>query len=127
MACPGQVSLFIELVVSVMLFVGMFWLTWGREEPLELEALLLKARIWEALKVIDVGGTLRYHALRNDSVAIEAELDRFLAGLNYQVILCREVCNVSLPYPRVVGISYLIAGDWGNFTPIEIVVNSWLT
>jgi hypothetical protein len=117
---------FIELVVAIVLVVVLMWLTYGVGPVLEIETLLIKTRIWEALSVLDIDGSLRYWVVRNDTMAIDEELRTLLSGLDFQVNLCYEPCNITLPYERVITISYLVSGDYGNFTPAEVLVNTWL-
>jgi hypothetical protein len=119
------VLFFVELILGVLMVTLLIWLTYGRPALLEPETLLVKARVLETLELLDRTGSLRYRAVRNDSLAIEAEMKRFLGGLNFMVSLCFQPCDIELPYERVVTTSYLLAGDYGRFMPVEIVVNSW--
>ncbi len=80
-----------------------------------------KAKIFNVLKRMDLEGRLRNYVLANNSEEIERELSHELPEHEFLVKICWLECekpNVTESF----SITYLIAGDFGNFNPRQIIV-----
>lgn len=81
----------------------------------------------DCLKGLDESGLLREDAMEDNTTGIEDNLEDCLAGLNYNVSVCRSDCTASsLPENQTVVVaSYFIAGHV-EADPLYVKLNMWL-
>ncbi|MCS7106192.1 MAG: hypothetical protein NZ942_02670 [Candidatus Aenigmarchaeota archaeon] len=83
----------------------------------------VKEICFKALKVLDESNQLREYALRNDTESIRNKLANLLPYyFSYDVFVCSENCKIDGWKEERIRISYLLAGDFGKFKPMEIVL-----
>lgn len=96
--------------------------------PPELTKLSHKLDAYNGLKILDESGELRRYALERNASAIKNALNPYIR-VSYDVVLYNETNNItsipSLPTQEIVGLSYYIAGDIGEYSAIEIRVYLW--
>lgn len=122
----------IEAVVAVFLMITIFLLLFvAPQKNPEIERANVKTDIYKGLETLNSQGSLRNQTLNNDAAAIENDLDDFLPvnlQLNVAIYnrsfhnLTREVTDQPTD---MIGVSYYIVGDVGNYTPREIRVHAW--
>lgn len=77
----------------------------------------------KALRALDQKNELRKYALENDTESIKIKLANFLPyQLSYEVFVCEEVCQKIDFDEEKIRVSYLLAGNFGNFKPLEVVL-----
>lgn len=122
----------IEAVVAVFLMITIFLLLFvAPQKNPEIERANVKTDIYKGLETLNSQGSLRNQTLNNDAAAIENDLDDFLPvnlQLNVAIYnrsfhnLTREVTDQPTD---MIGVSYYIVGDVGNYTPREIRAHAW--
>jgi len=122
----------IEAAVAVFLMVSIFLLLFltPQKNP-EIERANIKSDIYKALDTLNSKGSLRSQTLNNDAVSIKNDLDDFLpVNIQLNVAIYNKSFNnltteVTEQVTDVVGVSYYVAGDIGNYTPKEVRVHAW--
>lgn len=122
----------IEAALAIFLVMSIFLLLFltPQENP-EIDRANLKSDIYKGLDTLLAKGSLRNQTLNNDATAIKNDLDDFLpvdVGLNvaiYNKSFSNLTAEVPDQYSDIVGVSYFIAGDVGNYTPRLIRVHAW--
>jgi hypothetical protein len=122
----------IEAAIAIILVFGIFLLLFiqPQKNP-EIERANVKDDIYKGLDTLYAKGSLRNQTLNNDATAIKNDLDAFLpANIQLNVALYNKSFNNLTPEVTdqttdIVGVSYYIAGDTGNYTPREIRVHAW--
>lgn len=122
----------IEAAMAVFLVITIFLLLFSaaQENP-EINRANLKSDVYKGLDTLLAKGSLRNQTLNNDATAIRSDLDDFLpvdVDLNvaiYNKSFSNLTADVSDQQSDIVGVSYFIAGDVGNYTPREIRVHVW--
>ncbi len=122
----------IEAALASFLVISIYLLLFEvpQENP-EIDRANIKSDIYKGLDTLLSKGSLRNQTLNNDATAIKNDLDDFLpidVDMNvaiYNKSLNNLTAEVSDQYPDIVGASYFIAGDAGNYTPREIRVHVW--
>ena len=63
----------------------------------------------------------------DDTTSIKNELSSILpVNLNYDVVLCEQVCSKpTMSSDKIASVTYLLAGDFGNVTPKQVVLYMW--
>jgi len=122
----------IEAAFGIVMMISIFLLLFlTPQKTPEIERANVKSDIYKGLDTLLSGGSLRNRTLSNDANAIEADLDDFLPAniqLNAAIYnrsfsnLTEEVTDQS---QDMVGVSYYIAGDAGNYTPREVRIHAW--
>ncbi len=122
----------IEAVVAILLVVIIFFFLFiTPQKSHEIERANVKNDVYKALEILNSKGSLRNQTLNNDAAAIKTDLSRFLpinVQLNVAIYnksfnnLTAEVAEQTMD---VIGVSYYIAGDVGNYTPKEIRIHAW--
>lgn len=122
----------IEAAFSILMIISIFLLLFSapQKNP-EIQTANVKNDVYKGLDTLLSSGSLRNQTLNNDANAIKNDLDDFLSAniqLNVAIYngsfsnLTEEVTD----QPQdMVGISYYIAGDVGNYTPRELRVHTW--
>ena len=119
----------IEALVSVAIISIIIFLLYFRA-PTSTETAQIGRKIeaYNALKILDQTKNLREYALKANATKIEELLLPFLKS-NYKVVIYNQTSNVTeipkIDSKNIASISYLIAGDLGNYNPIEIRVYLW--
>ncbi|MEM5797228.1 MAG: hypothetical protein QXD72_01740 [Candidatus Aenigmatarchaeota archaeon] len=122
----------IEAVVAIFLVVSIFLLLFltPTKNP-EIERANIKNDIYKALEILNSKGSLRNQTLNNDAAAIKSDLERFLPiNIQLNVAIYNRTFNnltaeLTEQFTDIIGVSYYIAGDIGNYTPKEIRVHAW--
>ncbi|MBI2084033.1 MAG: hypothetical protein HYT70_00225 [Candidatus Aenigmarchaeota archaeon] len=122
----------IEAALAVLLVVSIFLLLFlAPQKNPEIDRANAKTSIYKGLETLDSKGSLREQALSNNATAIKNDLDDFLP-FNIQIsvaIYNKSFSNLTAEVADqpvdIVGVSYYIAGDVGNYTPKEIRVHGW--
>lgn len=116
--CLGILSTFLVLFFSSPLKIP------------ELEKANYKLFVFSALEVLDKIGVLRKYALDKNVSAIESELAKHLPYLyDYRVVIYNQTTNMTevpdILAEEVVVVGYLLAGDIGNYSALEVKVLVW--
>lgn len=121
----------IEVAITIVLVVSIFLLLFliPQRNP-EIERSNIKNDIYKGLDNLLSKGSLRNQTLNNDPTAIRNDLDDFLsANLQLNVAIYNRSSNltaeVSDQPTDIVGVSYYIVGDIGDYTPREVRVHAW--
>lgn len=122
----------IEAVVAVFLIVSIFLLLFAtpQKNP-EIERANIKNDIYKGLETMDSKGSLRNQTLNNDATAIKNDLNTFIPlSIQLNVAIYNKTFNnitteVTDQTTDIIGVSYYIAGDIGNYTPKEVRVHAW--
>ena len=122
----------IEAAVAIFLVVSIFLLLFltPQKNP-EIDRTNVKNDIYKALETLNSKGSLRNQTLNNDVTAIKNDLASFLpVNINLNVAIYNKTFNnltteVTDQVMDIVGVSYYIAGDIGNYTPKEVRVHAW--
>ena len=122
----------IEAAVAIFLMVTIFLLLFlAPQKNPEIDRANVKTDIYNGLETLNSRGSLRNQTLSNDATAISNDLDDFLP-LNIQLnvaIYNRSFNNLTAEVTDqttdMVGVSYYIVGDIGNYTPREVRVHAW--
>lgn len=122
----------IEAAVAVFLVVTIFLLLFlSPQKNPEIERANVKNDIYKGLDTLLSKGSLRNQTLNNDATAIKNDLDDFLP-VNMQLnvaIYNKSFSNLTAEVVEqtadMVGVSYYVAGDIGNYTPREVRVHVW--
>ncbi len=122
----------IEAALAILLVVSIFFILFitPQENP-EIERSNIKTDIHGGLETLDLKGSLRDQAIKNNATAIKNDLDDFLPlGIQIHVAIYNEslsnlTAEASDQSGDIVAVSYYIAGDVGNYTPKEIRVHAW--
>lgn len=122
----------IEAVVAIFLVVSIFLLLFltPQKNP-EIDRANIKTSIYEALGTLNSKGSLRNQTLNNDATAIKNDLTGFLpVNIQLNVAIYNKSFNnltaeVTDQTMDIVGVSYYLAGDIGNYTPKEVRVHAW--
>ena len=121
----------IEAGIAIVLVLTIFLLLFSspQKNP-EIERANIKNDIYKGLDNLLSKGSLRNQTLNNDPTAIRNDLDDFLsANLQLNVAIYNRSSNltaeVSDQPTDIVGVSYYIIGDIGNYTPREVRVHAW--
>lgn len=122
----------VEAVVAILLVVSIFSLLFftAQKNP-EIDRANAKSDIYKALEILNSKGSLRNHTLNNDATSIKNDLSGFLpVNVRLNVAIYNKTFNnltaeVTDQTTDIVGVSYYIAGDIGNYTPKEIRVHGW--
>ncbi|MFH8086471.1 MAG: hypothetical protein QW609_01455 [Candidatus Aenigmatarchaeota archaeon] len=111
----------VEAMIATSLILIFLILVFVLEEPkteIDLKEIGLKA-----LKSLDQNDELRKYALENDTESIKSKLrDLIPYQLNYEVFVCEETCSKIDFEGEKVRIDYILAGNFGKFKPLEIVL-----
>ncbi len=122
----------IEVIISVLLVMSVFFILFTSpiNNP-EIERANVKSQMYNGLENLNTIGLLRSYALNNNASGIETELSPYTPlGIQLQVTiynksfsnLTEELSDQPLD---IVGVSYYIAGEFGNYTPREVRVHAW--
>lgn len=122
----------IEAAVAIFLIVSIFLLLFltSQKNP-EIERANVKSDIYKGLDTLLSKGSLRNQTLNNDAAAIKNDLDDFFPlNIQLNVAIYNKSFNnltteVTEQVTDVVGVSYYVAGDIGNYTPKEVRVHAW--
>lgn len=121
----------IEAGITIVLVVSIFLLLFlSPQKSPEIERANVKNDIYKGLDNLLSKGSLRNQTLNNDPTAIRNDLDDFIsANLQLNVAIYNRSSNltaeVSDQLTDIVGVSYYIVGDIGNYTPREVRVHAW--
>jgi hypothetical protein len=120
---------YLEAIIACVLIAGTLLLFIYRSPPSpQLSKLNYKLDAFNGLKVLDESGELRADALAKNVESIKNKLVPYIR-VNYEVTLFNETHNItsipSIDSAEVVTVSYFIAGDIGNYFPLEIRVYLW--
>ena len=122
----------IEAAVAIFMIVSIFLLLFvtPQRNP-EIERANVKNDVYKGLDTLLSKGSLRNQTLNNDVTAIKNDLDDFLSSnLQLNVAIYNRSFNnltaeVADQPSDMIGVSYYIAGDTGNYTPREVRVHVW--
>lgn len=122
----------IEAAVAIFLVVSIFLLLFltPQKNP-EIGRSNVKNDIYKALDSLNSKGSLRNLTLNNDATAIKNDLASFLPiNINLNVAIYNKSFNnltteLSDQILDIVGVSYYLVGDIGNYTPKEVRVHAW--
>ena len=122
----------IEAMVAILLIVSVFFLLFSTQQKSpEVGRANIKNDIYKALETLDSKGSLINQTLNNDATAIKNDLSSFLpVNIQLNVAIYNKSFNnltseVTDQLLDVIGVSYYLAGDVGNYTPKEIRVHAW--
>jgi len=122
----------IEAAIASALMIGFFLILFftPATNP-EIGRANIKVDIYKGLDTLLSKGSLRNQTLNNDPAAIKNDLDDFLAAniqLNvaiYNKSFDNLTAEVTDQTTDMVGVTYYVIGDVGNYTPKEIRVHAW--
>lgn len=122
----------IEVVIAIMIVMSMFFVLFITPitNP-EIERANIKSQIYNGLENLNSIGSLRENALANNATEIKNDLDAFIPfNIQLQVtVYNKSFSNLTEEFvdnpSDIVGVSYYIAGDFGNYSPREIRVRGW--
>lgn len=122
----------IEAAFAIVMMMSIFLLLFlNPQKTPEIERANVKTDVYKGLDALMSRGSLRNQTLSNDANAIKNDLDGFLP-VNIQLnvaIYNRSFSNLTeevADQPQdMVGVSYYLAGDVGNYTPREVRVHAW--
>jgi len=122
----------VEATVAIFLIISIFLILFSEpQKNPEINRANVKSDIYKALEVLNSKGSLRNQTLNNDASAIKNDLDDFIpVNIQLNVAIYNKsfdnlTAEVVQQVTDMVGVSYYIAGDVGNYTPKEIRVHAW--
>jgi len=119
----------IEALVSIAI-IGIILTLLFMRTPVSMDITFLdrKLQVYNSLKILDLTQDLRKAALQGNSTEIEEMLSPFLK-FNFKVAIFNSTSNVTqipkIDSTNIAVVNYLIAGDLGNYKPLEIRVYLW--
>ena len=122
----------LEAVVSIFLIMSIFLLLFLTPQTnSEIERSNIKNTIYKGLETLNSKGSLRGEVLDNNATGIKTDLQKFVPlNIQLNVALYNKTFNnvtaavTDQPFDMV-GVSYYIVGDVGNYTPKEVRVTAW--
>ncbi|MBI2547596.1 MAG: hypothetical protein HYW23_04095 [Candidatus Aenigmarchaeota archaeon] len=122
----------IEAAVAIVMIVTFFFLLFMTpQRNTEIDRANIKTDVYKALDTLGAKGSLRDQVLNNNATGIKSDLAGFLpVTLQLNVAIYNKSFNnltaeVTDQAADIVGVSYYIVGDIGNYTPKEIRVHVW--
>jgi len=119
----------IEALVSIAI-IGIILTLLFTRTPVSMDITFLdrKLQVYDSLKILDLTQDLRKAALQGNSTEIEEMLSPFLK-FNFKVAIFNSTSNITqipnIDSTNIAVVNYLIAGDLGNYKPLEIRVYLW--
>ncbi len=122
----------IEAAIAIVLIFTIFLLLFlSPQNNPEISRNNVKNDIYKVLESLNSKGSLRNQTLNNDAVAIKNDLADFLPisiSLNV-AIYNKSFSNLTAEFTDqvsdIVGVSYYLVGDIGDYTPKEVRVHAW--
>lgn len=128
MRSKGQTRTIEALVSIAIISLIIFLLYFSTPVSQDISQFNRKVEAYNALKILDQTGNLRYYSLQANATRIEELLLPFLKT-NYKIVLYNQSGNITeipnIDSRDVISVSYLISGDFGDYRPIEIRVYLW--
>ncbi|MBI2542793.1 MAG: hypothetical protein HYW24_01255 [Candidatus Aenigmarchaeota archaeon] len=122
----------IEAAIAAVMILSVFLLLFlGPPNNPEVDRANVKSDIYTGLESLNARGSLRQQALNNNATGIKNDLASFLpVDITVSVSiynktpsnLTEEVIDQNTD---MIGVSYYVVGDVGNYTPKEIRVHAW--
>ena len=88
-----------------------------------------KVAAYNGLKILEEAGGLRENVLDNNAIAIKNDLSTYISYLSYDVAIFNKTSNLtaipSISSKDVISVSYVLAGDVGNYSAKEVRVFLW--
>jgi hypothetical protein len=118
-----------ETVVGLSIVLISFVALYTNQEPLpEFDTVAWRTSGQNALQALDYSNQLRFDALNNNTVAIEARLESHLpANVDFQIQVCglANCSALTINAERSTSAHYMISGDANNSTAREITLYMW--
>lgn len=122
----------IEAAIAIVLIFTIFLLLFlSPQNNPEISRNNVKNDIYKVLESLNSKGSLRNQTLNNDAVAIKNDLADFLPisiSLNvaiYNKSFSNLTAELTDQVSDIVGVSYYLVGDIGDYTPKEVRVHAW--
>ena len=99
-------------------------------EPVEVPPANYKLYAYSGLEILEEVGKLREYALDGNTAGIESHLNSYIPYfLDFNVTIYNETSNItvvpSIDSENVLTVSYLLAGEAGNYSALEVRVFIW--
>lgn len=118
-----EAAIAVVIIITSMAFVFTI-----EPKVLDLSKANYKQEAHNAIQIVDRGKDLRKNAVANNATAIKSDLDSYIST-NFEVAIFNKTSNLTatpvLTSENIITVSYLIAGDVGNYTPREVRVYIW--
>ncbi|MEM5800045.1 MAG: hypothetical protein QXD54_00465 [Candidatus Aenigmatarchaeota archaeon] len=109
-----------EAIIAASFIFIFLILIFAPEEPkgeINLKEIGLKA-----LRALDKSNELRNYVLKNDTESIKSKLKNLIPyQLSYEVFICEDCQKTDFEGEKV-RVSYFLAGNFGEFKPLEVVL-----
>lgn len=114
------IAILMVLVVYILVYSAIFL-------PPDFESINIRLKTFYALQSLDANNELRTAVLNNDTFTLSQKLQATIpSNINYNVSICSSSCVAPvINSTRIDSVNYIISGDYGNFTPRQVVVYLW--
>lgn len=122
----------IEVAVAVLLVTSIFLLLFLTPETNpEIDRANIRSDMYKGLDILALKGSLRNDVLTNNVSSIKTGLQKYVPfNIQLHVALYNRTFQnitpeLSQPTTDIIGVSYYLSGDVGNYTPKEVRVFGW--